>query len=60
MTNPVIPAEAVVWWVAKNRNEDGSVSIIGNFRDEVEAERWADVWNKSVTQSDTAFVERRL
>ena len=60
MTNQVIPTKAGVWWVAKNRNGDGSVSIIGNFRDEVEAERWADVWNKSVAQSDTAFVERRL
>jgi hypothetical protein len=34
-------------WVAKNRHPDGSVSIIGCFRSEAEAKKWADMWPSS-------------
>lgn len=44
-------AKAERGWLAKTRNTDGSVAIIGHFKTEAEAEKWASKYPAS-------FVER--
>ena len=51
--------EMTDWWTAKNRNHDGSVSIIGNFNDQAVAQKWADMWNNSDSLKGDAYVEAR-
>lgn len=43
----------VRYWVARTKD-----SILGNFRTEEEANRWADKWNEGFTGNTVAYVER--
>ena len=47
----VADAKADRGWLAKSRNTDGSVVIIGHFKTEAEAEKWAGKYPSSFVEA---------